>query len=167
MLSIKLLIARIIVLFIPETRFFEFKRKIYKWCGFDIGKNTQICSSAKLLCQGELIIGSNVWIGQEAIISVNRGSSVEIEDHAKIGMRVVIVTGFHEITPYGDSIEGEGTTSHIKICKGSAISTNSTILPGIIIHKMAHVAAGSVVSRDVPEYTRVAGVPAKVIKKLL
>ena len=40
------------------------------------------------------------------------------------------------------------------------------ILPGVTIHKMAHVAAGSVVTKDVPEYTRVGGVPARFMKDL-
>ncbi len=80
-------------------------------------------------------------------------------------MRVVIVTGFHEITPEGNCIEGKGTSSNILIEKGSAISTMSIILPVKVVGEMAHVAAGSVVTKDVVPYTRVAGVPARTIKK--
>lgn len=93
------------------------------------------------------------------------GSTITIEDYAKIGMRAVVVTGFHEITPEGNCIEGKGTSSEIRIGKGAAISTMSIILPGKTIGNMSHIAAGSVVTKNVAEYTRVAGVPAKVITK--
>lgn len=161
----KPIIPVLIRLFIPETRCFGIKRFLYRSIGFEIGNNTQICSSAKIFCQGKLKIGSHVWIGQEAIISCNVGSSIIIEDYAKIGMRVVVVTGFHEITPNGNCIEGKGTSSHIKIEKGCAISTMSLILPDRIVGQMSHVAAGSVITKDVEPFTRVAGVPARLISR--
>lgn len=164
-MRVLVLLVKILVFFIPETSGFGIKRVLYRLTGCKIGKNTQICSSAKIFNQGKVIIGDNVWIGQEAVISTNRGSSIIIEDYCKIGMRVIVVTGFHEITPQGNCIEGKGTSSDIVIGRGSAISTMSLILPGKKIGKMSHVAAGSVVTKDVLDFTRVAGVPAVLIKK--
>lgn len=80
-------------------------------------------------------------------------------------MRVVIVIGFHEITPGADCIEVIGTSSNIKIMKGSAISTMSIVLPVITVGSISHAAAGSVINKDVESYVRVVGVPAKVIKR--
>jgi acetyltransferase-like isoleucine patch superfamily enzyme len=160
------LIVKCIVFFVPETKGFALKRLLYRLSGCKIGRGVEICSSAKIFNLGTLIIGDNVWIGQESVLSCNRGSSITIENYAKIGMRVIVVTGFHEITPYGNSIEGKGTSSNILIGKGSAISTMSIILPGRTIGQMSHVAAGSVVTKNVDEYVRVAGVPAKKIKNL-
>lgn len=150
---------------IPETRLFKLKNALYRYLGCEIGEGTEICSSAKIFNTGKITIGKNVWIGHEAIIACNENSSIVIEDNAKIGMRVVIVTGFHEVTPGGDCIEGIGTSSNIKIMKGSAISTMSIVLPGITVGSMSHAAAGSVITKDVESYVRVAGVPAKVIKR--
>jgi acetyltransferase len=107
-----------------------------------------------------------VYIGHEALIFGANGSNIIIEDYAKIGSRVVLVTGSHLFTTEGPCIEGEGIFKDVKIGKGAAVSTGSTILPGKTIGEMAHVAAGSVVTHDVPSYHRVAGVPAKVIKDL-
>ena len=44
------------------------------------------------------------------------------------------------------------------------VGANSVILPGVTIHKGAVIAAGSIVTKDVPEYAIVAGNPAKVLK---
>ncbi|MFV0180237.1 acyltransferase [Empedobacter falsenii] len=164
--SIKRVLVSYIVRLLPETSFFTFKRFLYRSIGCEIGEHTQICSSARIFKNGKIIIGKNVWIGPEAIISSSPGSEVVIEDYCKLGMRTIVVTGFHEITPNGDSIEGKGTSSKIVLKKGCAISTTSIILPGKIVGEMAHVAAGSIVTKDVPPYHRVAGVPAKVIKNL-
>jgi putative colanic acid biosynthesis acetyltransferase WcaF len=157
-------LIRVLLLFIPETRCWGLKRFLYRSVGCQIGQNVRICSSAKIFALGEIIIGDDVWIGQEAVLSCNEGSSIIIENYAKIGMRVIVVTGFHEITPNGNCIEGAGTSSNICIKHGSVVSTMSIVLPGKTIGKMAHVAAGSVVTKDVPEYSRAAGCPAKVIK---
>jgi acetyltransferase-like isoleucine patch superfamily enzyme len=164
--SIKRVLVSYIVRLLPETSCFAFKRFLYRWIGCEIGEDTQICSSARLFVNGKLIIGKNVWIGPEAIVSSSAGSEIIIEDYCKLGMRTIVVTGFHEITPDGNSIEGKGTSSTIVLKKGCAVSTTSIILPGKTVGEMAHVAAGSVVTKDVPSYHRVAGVPAKVIKDL-
>ena len=165
--GLKSYLIRILLLFIPETRCWGLKRFLYRSIGCCIGKNVKICSSAKIYAIGYISLGNNVWIGQEAVLSSGtKDCSIVIEEHARIGMRTIVVTGFHEITPDGDCIEGKGTSSKILISKGSVVSTMSIILPGKTIGKMAHVAAGSVVTKDVPEYARVAGCPAKIIKML-
>jgi acetyltransferase-like isoleucine patch superfamily enzyme len=156
----------VIIFFIPETRLFGLKRFLYRQLGYKIGKNTRICSSVRFFINGELSIGESVWIGPEVIISCNSGSKIILENFCRIGMRSVLVTGFHDITPNENCIQGKGTSSTIVLGSGCAVSTGSTILPGKTIGKMAHVAAGSVVTRDVPDYHRVGGVPAKFLKDL-
>lgn len=164
--SILRVLVSYIVRLLPETSFFGFKRFLYRKLGCEIGENAQICSSARLFVNGKLSIGRDVWIGPEAIISSSANSEIILEDYCKVGLRTVIVSGFHEITPEGNSIEGNGTSSKIILKRGCAVSTMSIILPGKTVGEMAHVAAGSVVTKDVEPYTRVAGVPAKAIKNL-
>lgn len=166
MSSVRLYLIRLFINFLPETRVFNFKNKLYRWAGLKIGNNVRICSSSRFLGDGEIILGNNVWIGQECLLTSAGKSSIIIEDHARLAMRVLIVTGFHNITPDGDCILGEGTSSKIIISKGSTILSNSTILPGIHIGEKAVVAAGAVVTKDVEPYTLVAGVPAKPIRKI-
>lgn len=52
------------------------------------------------------------------------------------------------------------------IDKNAWLGANSTILPGVTVGKNAVIAAGAVVTKDVPANTVVAGVPAKIIKKI-
>ena len=152
---------------LPPSSFNSLKTKLLRWAGIIIGNNCEISGGAKIVGNGNLLIGNNVFIGMEALIMINEGSTVEIQDYSIIGTRSTIVTGFHPITPDGPRIIGyEGTNSKIKICKGSSVGTRVLILPGITVNEMSHCAAGSVVTKDVPPFTRVGGVPAKFMKKL-
>jgi acetyltransferase-like isoleucine patch superfamily enzyme len=164
----KIYLYHLICRFIPETKCHSLKAKMLRWCGAKVGKGCEICSSAKFLGGYNLIIGDNCYIGFEALIFGHSASTIELEDHVKVGSRCIIVTGTHDFDPNGSCIEKDpGTYHNVKICKGSAISTGSIILPGKTVGTMSHVAAGSVVTHDVPSYHRVAGVPARVIKNFL
>ena len=160
----RLYIYQLITKVLPPTRCYKFKASLLKWCGARLGENVRVVSSAKIIGDMELVIGDNVFIGHDALVFGTAGSTISIGSNVIIGSRVTIVTGSHEFTPDGPCIEGPGVCADVTICSGAAISTGSIVLPGKIVNAMAHVAAGSVITHDVPEYTRVAGVPARVIK---
>lgn len=161
----KIYFYHLICKLLPETKFHSFKAKMLRWCGAKVGKNVEICSSAKFYGGFHLSIGDNCYIGYDALLFGAGESSITLEDHVKIGSRVIIVTGTHDFDPNGPCIEKDpGTWHDVKICKGAAISTRSMILPGKVVNTMAHVAAGSIVTKDVPAYTRVGGTPAKFMK---
>ena len=88
---------------------------------------------------------------------------IEIGDGALIGHGVVLATLNHDFAP-----ENRSTLhpSAIKIGKNVWIGSNATVLPGVSIGDGAIVAAGAVVTRDIPAKTIAAGVPAKVIRKI-
>ena len=131
-----------------------------------MGEDCEIMSSARILGDFTLIIGDNCFIGHEALLFGAQGSTITVEDQAKVGSRVVLVTGTHRFSTDGNCIEKEGMHADVRVCRGAAVSTGSIVLPGVTVNRMAHVAAGSVVTRDVPEYHRVAGVPARVVRDL-
>lgn len=160
----KLYIYQIITNFLPATRCFGFKAKLLRWCGANIGENTEIFSSAKFQGGYNLTIGDHVFIGHDALIFGANGSNITIEDYAKIGSRAVIVTGSHEYSIKYPSVAGPGYYKDIKIKRGAAIDTHSIILPGKTIGEKSHVVAGAIVTKDVPDFVRVAGIPAKIIK---
>lgn len=88
---------------------------------------------------------------------------IEIGDGALVGHNVVLATINHDLTP---SKNRENHYAPIKIGKHVWIGSNATILPGVTIGDWAMVAAGAVVNKDVPSFTIVNGVPAKVIKTI-
>ena len=112
-------------------------------------------------------IGKDVFIGEDLIISDNlHDKNVFIGDRASIAPRVTLVTSsgpnMSKIEPYVNVVNG----GKIGIENDAWIGAGAIILPDVTIGEGAVVGAGAVVINDVPPYTVVAGVPAKVIKKL-
>lgn len=164
----KLYVANSLIAILPSSKFNDFKTKLYRWAGVVIGENCEIFQGCKIEGVGDVIIGNNVFMGMGATIMCNAGSKVIIEDYALVGHYSIIVTGFHPITPEGPRIIGyEGTSSEVKICRGASLGMRATLLPGKTLGEMSHAAACSLVTHDVEPYTRVGGVPAKVIKNFL
>lgn len=163
--SKKLYLYSLVCKLLPPSRCHGLKARMLRWCGAKVGENVEIMSSARFLGNMDLEIGSNVFIGHEALIFGAEGSKIMIGDYAKIGSRAILVTGYHKFTPEGNCIVGEGLHADINIGSGSVISTNCIVYPGKTIGKMVYVTAGSIVTHDIPDYTRVAGVPAREIKK--
>ena len=108
-----------------------------------------------------ITIGKDVFINSGCHFQVQGG--IEIGDGALIGHNVVLATINH------DTIPGNGRKNHyapIQLGKNVWIGSNATILPGVTIGDWAVIAAGAVVTNDVPPYTIVGGVPAKIIKRV-
>ena len=111
--------------------------------------------------------GKNISIGKDVFI--NSGchfqdqGGIEIGDGALIGHNVVLATINHDLNPKKNR---KNHYAPIKIGAHVWIGSNATILPGVTIGDHAVVAAGAVVTQDVPALTVVGGVPAKVIKKV-
>ncbi|NJE42896.1 acyltransferase [Thermococcus sp. GR6] len=112
-------------------------------------------------------IGKHVYIGPNVVIDFLYPEQVEIEDYVSIGMNTMI---FAHANPT-NSIELKlnfypRIVKKTKIKRGAWIAPGCIILPGVTIGENSVVGAGSVVTKDVPPYTVVAGNPAKVIKHL-
>ncbi|MBG9446135.1 MULTISPECIES: sugar O-acetyltransferase [Bacillaceae] len=111
--------------------------------------------------------GKNISIGKNVFLNTgcsfqDRGG-IRIGDGTMIGMNVTIATLNH-----GLSLETRNTTypSPVIIGKNVWIGSNATLLPGVTIGENSVVAAGAVVTKDVPENTVAAGVPAKIVKRI-
>lgn len=109
--------------------------------------------------------GKNITIGKDVFI--NSGchfqdqGSITIGDGSLIGHNVVLVTINHDLNPK------ENRKNHyapIKIGSHVWIGSNATVLPGVTVGDWAVIAAGAVVTKDVPARTVVGGVPAKILK---
>lgn len=106
-------------------------------------------------------IGKNVFVNH-ACTFMDRGGII-LEDEVLIGPKVNLITTNHPIHPS----ERRATISHpIVIKKRAWIGAAATIMPGVTIGENSIVAAGAVVTKDVPANTIVGGVPAKLIKTI-
>lgn len=102
--------------------------------------------------------GKGVFINHSPILSASGG--IEFEDGVMIAPGVRIATINHD---YNER-HTKYTYGKVLIKKNAWIGMNVTICPGVTIGEYAVVAAGAVVTKDVPAYAVVGGVPAKVIK---
>lgn len=108
-----------------------------------------------------LNIGKNVFINFDCTFLTLGG--ITIEDGVLIGPKVSLITENHPLTPqHRKGLIGKSI--HIK--KNAWIGASATILPGVTIGENAVVAAGAVVSKDVPDNVLAGGIPAKIIKTI-
>ena len=106
-----------------------------------------------------ITLGKNVFLNSGCHFQDQGG--IEIGDHTLIGHCVVLTTLNHDIAPKN---RGTVIPKPIKIGKNVWIGSNVTVLPGVTIGENSVIAAGAVVTKDVPANTVVGGVPAKVIR---
>lgn len=124
-------------------------------------------SSSTIFIPFNINYGKNTTIGKNVFI--NHGCSildlggVTIEDEVLIAPNVTISSEGHPISPKERKTLVPNPV-HIK--RNAWIGANATILPGVSIGENSIVAAGAVVTKDVPDNTIVGGVPAKIIKKI-
>ena len=102
--------------------------------------------------------GKNVFINHSAILSASGG--IEFEEGVSVAPGVRIATINHDF----NERHTKYTYGKVTIGKNAWIGMNVTICPGVKIGKYAVIAAGAIVTKDIPDYAVAGGVPAKVIK---
>lgn len=106
-------------------------------------------------------IGKNVFINFDCVFLDLGG--ITIEDNVLIAPKVSLLSEGHPISPQDRQSLVPGK---ILIKKNAWIGAGATILGGVTVGENAVVAAGAVVSKDVPDNTIVGGIPAKIIKQI-
>ena len=135
--------------------------KIWHFChiqkGARIGKRCSLGQNVN--------ISNNVVIGDECKIqnNVSLYEGVELEDGVFCGPSCVFT---NDLTPRARYPKGREYYKRTLIKEGASIGANATIVCGHTIGRYAMVAAGAVVTKDVPDYALVAGVPARVIGRV-
>lgn len=114
-------------------------------------------------------LGDDVYIGPRAMF-VSSESTITIGDKVMFGPGVTITTGDHNYGEPGIFIKDnhkklKDNDQPVVIGDDAWIGSNAIILKGITIGRGAIVAAGGLVTKDVPAYTIVAGAPARVVKQ--
>lgn len=149
---------------LPLSKCFKFKTTLLNLQNIKCANSARIFSSVQIFGPKEIKIGKDTFIGHETLINGSYNSSVDIGNYVDISHRVTISTGTHEIDMENKHTAGQGKFGNIQIKDGAWIGMNSIILPGITIGKKSIVAAGSVVTKDIPNYCIAAGNPAKIKK---
>lgn len=112
---------------------------------------------------GDVLIGDHTRIGLHNTII----GPVKIGDNVNLAQGITVTALNHNFNDPSKRIDEQGvSTSAVNIGNDIWIGTNAVILPGVSIGNHSVVAAGAVVTKDVPAHTLVAGVPAKVIKEI-
>ena len=168
MYSIKYLARALLIrllCFLPVSRLFSVRRLLLNLCGFRIGSQTRACGGGSFYGRGELVIGEATWLSPRVIFYTHPDAQIKIGSRCDIGHGVEFIPGSHLI---GTSSRraGKGTAKPIEIGDGCWIGAKSVILGGVRIGVGSFVAAGSVVTRNVPDNVMVAGVPARIKRDL-
>ena len=131
---------------------------------FSLGKHSVVESYSCINnAVGDVVIGDHTRIGIHNTII----GPVTIGNHVNLAQGITVTALNHNFEDTSKWIDEQGvSTKPVVISDDVWIGTNAVILPGVTIGRHAVVAAGAVVTTDVPERTVVGGVPAKIIKRL-
>ena len=112
---------------------------------------------------GDVMIGNHTRIGLHNTII----GPVEIGSHVNLAQGITVTALNHNFDDTQKRIDEQGvSTNPVTIEDDVWVGANAVILPGVTIGNHCVIAAGAVVTKDVPPHSLVAGVPAKVIKKI-
>jgi acetyltransferase-like isoleucine patch superfamily enzyme len=112
---------------------------------------------------GDVMIGDHTRIGLHNTII----GPVEIGSHVNLAQGITVTALNHNFGDTEKRIDEQGvSTNPVTIEDDVWVGANAVILPGVTIGNHCVVAAGAVVTKDVPPHSLVAGVPAKVIKQI-
>lgn len=125
--------------------------------GAKIGKGSTIHMGVSFFSLRHLTIGEDTILGRN--IFLDGRASIHIGSHVDIASDVMIYNSEHDI----NSEDFHAVTAPVEIGDYVFIGPRAIILPGVKIGKGAVVAAGAVVTKDVPDFVIVGGVPAEVI----
>lgn len=133
------------------------------------GKNVIIGRNCNLT-YSNISVGNDVSIGHSAMFMCTK-AEIKIGDHVMFGPHVFMITGGHRLDMIGRFIKSISDNEKLPendqdiIIEGDNwIGANAIILKGVNIGRGSVIAAGAIVTKDVPSYSIVGGIPAKVIK---
>lgn len=134
-----------------------FRRFFYRLAGIKIGRGSTIHTGARFYDPRNISIGEDSIIGEGVVLDGR--DLLEIGSHVDIASEVMIYNSEHDVNDENFIAKN----SPVKIGDYVFIGPRSIILAGVTVGQGAILAAGAIVTKDVPPYAIVGGVPAKII----
>lgn len=152
---------------LPRFRWAGFlKATCLRLLGAKVGKRVIFYPGVWILPGRGLDLGDDVDLALDVLITT--GGGVKIGDRVLIGYRTQIISANHKIPRNRRQIFNAGHNfGRVTVESDVWIGANCMLLPGITIGSGAVVGAGSVVTKDVPSYSVVAGNPARIVRQRL
>lgn len=134
-----------------------FRRFFYRLAGMRIGRGSTIHTKARFYNPGNISIGEDTIVGEGVVLDGRE--KLTIGSHVDIATEVMIYNSEHDV----NSESFSATESPVKIEDYVFIGPRVIVLAGVTIGKGAVIGAGAVVTKDIPPFAIVGGVPAKII----
>jgi acetyltransferase-like isoleucine patch superfamily enzyme len=159
-------IFEIILSVCPGTPGKYLRRYFYKLFFKEVGSNFSAGLRVRIQVPGNITVGTNVGFNYGVWIAANKhkDGGIFFGNNVLVGPYTIIHSGNHRFKDASLPIFKQGFEYNIITIEDDVwIAAHCTILSGVKLGKGCVVAAGSVVTKDVPAYVVVAGVPAKII----
>lgn len=144
---------------------FGLRRLCLRLARVDVGRGVSFCGHSWVYGRGRLHIGAETWLSPGVTVHTHVNADIYIGDCCDIGPGVEFIPGSHVIGS-ASRRAGSGIAKPIFIGNGCWLGAKSIILGGVNIGDGCIVAAGAVVTHNVPPNSLVAGVPARVKRQL-
>ena len=163
----RVLLARLLLAPLPPNVGSRVRVALLRRLGFSLGHGTVMWGLP--LFGGEADLHRMLEVGACCRFNVgcvlDLSAPITIGDHVGLGYQVMLLTTTHDLGG-GDRRSTQPVFAPITVGDGCWLGSRSTVLPGVTIGRGSVVAAGAMVTKDVPPDTLVAGVPARVIRQL-
>ncbi|MCU1504876.1 MAG: transferase hexapeptide repeat containing protein [Ilumatobacteraceae bacterium] len=152
---------------LPDLSWRSLRTRLLRLAGWQIGFGTALFDVPNIYGRGKIL--RRFSIGEHCIVNVGSlfelNDSITIGDRVSIGHQVLFLTTTHLVEGECQRA-GRLVSAPIVVENGAWVGARSVVLPGVTIGRGSVVGAASVVTRDVPANTLVAGAPARFVKAL-
>ena len=163
----RLSFVRFLLWFCPPSSMHRIRIRLLRLGGLNIGHGTVMADVPSLTGPAKsyknLSIGENCFINIRSIFDL--GDKITLGDNVYLAHQVTLITSSHEIG-YEWHRAAAITAAPIHIEEGCWLGANVTVLPGVTIGRGSIVAAGAIVTKDLPSNVLAAGIPARKLKDL-